>query len=60
MKKGDIVIVISADSPRAHWPLAKVINVFPGKDGRVRIAEIQIGNKLLKRSVTKLCLLESC
>ena len=60
LKKGDIVIVISADSPRAHWPLAKVINVFPGKDGRVRIAEIQIGNKLLKRSVTKLCLLESC
>ena len=58
LKVGDIVIVITPDSPRAHWPLAKVIQVYPGKDGKVRVAQIQLGQKLLKRPVTKLCLLE--
>ena len=45
LKVGDIVIVISPDSPRAYWPLAKVIQVFPGKDGKVRVAQIQMGQK---------------
>ena len=58
-KVGDIVIVISPDNPRAHWPLAKVIQVFPGKDGKVRVAQVQTGQKLLKRPVNKLCLLEN-
>ena len=60
LKVGDIVIVISPDSPRAYWPLAKVIQVFPGKDGKVRVAQIQMGQKSLKRPVNKLCLLEDC
>ena len=29
------VIFISADSPIGHWSLAKVIQVFPGKNGTV-------------------------
>ena len=53
LKVGDIVIVISPDSPRAHWPLAKVTQVFPGKDGKVRVAQVQLGKKLLQRPVTK-------
>ena len=60
LKVGDIVIIISPDNPRAHWPLAKVIQVFPGKDGKVRVAQVQVGQKLLKRPVYKLCLLENC
>ena len=60
LKLGDIVIVMSPDSPRAHWPLAKVMQVFPGKDGKVRVAQIRMGQKLLKRPVNKLCLLEDC
>ena len=46
LKVGDIVIVVSPDSPRAHWPLAKVTQVFPGKDGKVRVAQVQLGKKL--------------
>ena len=60
LKVGDIVIVISPDSHRAHWPLAKVTQIFPGKDGKVRVAQVQLGKKLLQRPVTKLCLLEHC
>ena len=60
LKVGDIVIVISPDSPRAHWPLAKAIQVFPGKYGKMRVAQIQMGQKSLKRLVNKLCLLENC
>ena len=29
-------MIISTDSPRSHWPLGKVIEVYPGRDGHVR------------------------
>ena len=56
---GGIVIVISPDSPKAQWPFAKVIQVFPAKDGIVRVAKVQMGQNLLKRPVNKLCLLKN-
>ena len=33
----DIVLLISHKNPTAHWPLGKVIEMYPGKDGYVRI-----------------------
>ena len=56
----DIVVVISPDSPRGYWPLAKETQIIPGKDGIVREAKIQLGQKLLKIPVNKLCILEHC
>ena len=58
-KVEDIVIVISPDNLRAHWPLAKVIQLFPGKDGKVRVAQVQMGQTLFKRPLNKLYLLEN-
>ena len=43
LKIGDIVLAISPDCPRAHWPLGRVLEVFPGQDGHVPVAKIQIG-----------------
>ena len=48
LKVGDIVIVISPYSPRAHWPLDKATQLFPGSDGSVRVAQLPLGQKLLK------------
>ena len=56
----DIVLLISADAPRGQWPLGRVIEVYPGEDGRVRVAKVQVGCSTLTRSISKLCPLEIC
>ena len=58
LKVGDIVLMISPDSPRAHWPLAKVIEVYDGKDGFIRSVKVQVGTKQYVRPIVKLCPLE--
>ena len=54
----DIVLLISPDSHRAHWPLGRVIEVYPGKDGQVCSVKLQVGDKQLVKPVVKLCPLE--
>jgi len=58
LEEGDIVMIISPESPRAHWPLGKVIEVYPGQDGYVRSVKLQVGEKQLVRPIVKLCPLE--
>ena len=58
LQVGDIVMLISTENPRAHWPLGKVIEVYPGKDGYVRSVKLQVGEKKLVRPIVKLCPLE--
>lgn len=54
-KVGDVVLVITAGTTRGNWPLGRVLETYPGKDGRVRVAKIQVGQGTLTRSVIKLC-----
>ena len=58
LQVGDIVLLISNENTRAHWPLGSVIEVYPGKDGYVRCVKLQVGDKQLTRPVVKLCPLE--
>ena len=58
LQVGDIVLLVSPDSPRAHWPLGRILEVFPGKDGNVRPVKLQVGDKQLMRPIVKLCPLE--
>ena len=58
MKPGDIVLCMDKSTPRGRWPLAKVIEVFPGSDGLVRVVNIRIGAKQSKRPITQLVPLE--
>ena len=55
---GEVVLLISPDTPRGKWPLGRVLEVYPGDDGRVRVVKVQVGQGTLIRSVTKLCSLE--
>jgi hypothetical protein len=58
MEIGDIVLAISPEQPRGHWPLGRIIKIFPGKDSHVRVAKVQVGNGTLVRPVTKLAPIE--
>ena len=58
IKIGDIVLLISTDSTQAHWPLGRVIEVYPGKDGQVCSVKLKVGEKQYVRPLVKLCPLE--
>ena len=58
LKIGDVVLVLDNNSPRGRWLLGRVIKTFPGRDGKVRVAEIKTKNSTLTRPISKLCLLE--
>ena len=60
LKVGDVIIVMSPDTPRGKWPLERVVKVFPGKDSRVRVVDVQVGKTVLWRPIVKLCPLERC
>ena len=55
----DLVLVTNENTPRNLWPLGRVIEVFPGKDGFVRSVRVKTMTSSLIRPVGKLCLLES-
>ena len=41
-----------------HWPLGRIVEVYQGKDGHVRVAKVQVGKSQLTRPILKLCPLE--
>ncbi|XP_035219186.1 uncharacterized protein LOC118192350, partial [Stegodyphus dumicola] len=43
---------------RIHWPLAKIVELFPSKDGIVRLARVKTRNGILLRPVPRLFPLE--
>ena len=58
---GDIVLI--RDEPlvsRLQWPLAKVIKVHPGVDGRVRSVDVRTAKGIVCRPIKRLHKLEVC
>jgi len=58
IKVGDIVIVVDDQGPRNQWPKGKVVAVFPGKDGKIRVADVKLEHGTFRRPVAKLCVLD--
>ena len=52
------MLVLSTDTLRGHWPLGLITKAIIGSDGRVRVVNVQVGQKELTRSVHKLVPLE--
>ena len=55
---GDVVYVGNPQMKRRQWKLGLVTKVFPGRDGRIRVAEIKIGTKSFVHAVQNLVPLE--
>ena len=58
LQVGDIVAV----KPRehflsCHWPLGRILKVFPGKDGIVRVVELKTASGTVKRAITEVALI---
>ena len=58
LQVGDIVLVSEDNVSRGKWPLARVTEVRPGRDGLVRTATVRTEKSLLNRPVQRLHRLE--
>ena len=58
LKSGDVVLVLDKDLPRGKWPLGRMSEVYPGRDGHTRVAKVQCGDKTVVRPIHKLVPLE--
>jgi len=58
VKIGDIVIVVEDAGPRNNWPLGKIVEVYPGKDGITRVVDVKTAVGVYKRPVSKICRLD--
>ena len=54
MKEGDVVVALENNLPRGRWPLGRIIETYPGKDGHTRVAKVQCGDRTLIRPIHKL------
>ena len=58
LKVDDVVMLIDPDTSRGKWPLARVTKLVTGSDGHVRVADISVGQKIMRRPISRLCPLE--
>ena len=54
LKIGDVVLLVQPGLSRENWPLGRIVDVFPGKDGHTRVAKVQCGEKTFVRPIHKL------
>ena len=54
LKIGDVVLLVQPGLSRGNWPLGRIVDVFPGKDGHTRVAKVQCGKKTFVRPIHKL------
>lgn len=55
---GDVVLIGTDDKRRLHWLLGRVVELFPGKDGIVRLVRLKTPKGYLLRPVQRLYPLE--
>ncbi|UYV81404.1 hypothetical protein LAZ67_20001094 [Cordylochernes scorpioides] len=57
-KVGDMVLIGQESLKRLHWPLARIIQLYPRKDGLVRVAKVKTSSGDKIRPIQKLYNLE--
>ena len=51
IKEGDVVLVLDVKKKRIQWSFGLVKKTFLGRDNRIRVAEVKVGNSIFTRSV---------
>ena len=53
------MLVIDPQSARRNWGLGRIEATYPGKDGLVRVVDIQQNDKIIRRHITRVSPLEA-
>lgn len=51
---GSLALIIDDNTPPTKWPLGRIMELHPGKDGLIRVATIKTQTGLVKRPVNKI------
>jgi len=54
LKEDSIVIMREENLPPMKWHLGRIINVIPGQDGVIRVADVKTANGTFRRAVRQL------
>lgn len=57
IKEGALVLIKEDGTPPRKWNLGRIIGLHPGKDNVVRTVSLKTSSGILKRAVTRTCLL---
>ncbi|XP_018397773.1 PREDICTED: uncharacterized protein LOC108775825, partial [Cyphomyrmex costatus] len=52
---GMLVLIIDERYPPSKWPLGRIIETHPGKDGYIRVVTVKTQVSVLKRPIAKIC-----
>lgn len=55
--EGAMVLMKQENLPPLQWNLGRVVQTFPGDDGRVRVVLVRTARGLFKRAITEVCTL---
>lgn len=57
LKENDLVVIRHEQLPPTSWRLGRVVKLFPGSDGLVRVVDVRTANGVVRRHIAKLVLL---
>ncbi|GFX38011.1 integrase catalytic domain-containing protein [Trichonephila clavipes] len=57
---GNLVLISDDNRPPLSWPMARILKLIPGTDGTNRVAILQTGSGLTRRSINKIIVLPVC
>lgn len=52
---GTLVLVVDERYPPSKWPLGRILETHPGKDGNVRIVTVRTQTSTFRRPIVKIC-----
>ncbi|XP_049699136.2 uncharacterized protein LOC126055167 [Helicoverpa armigera] len=55
IKMGSLVVIKENNLPPFKWKMGRVINLFPGKDGVSRVADIRTATGTIRRASSTIC-----
>ncbi|UYV68299.1 hypothetical protein LAZ67_5003760 [Cordylochernes scorpioides] len=58
LRIGEIVLIGNEDQKRIDWPMAKIEELIPGRDGKIRVARVKTKRGMLMRPIQKIYPLE--
>ena len=54
IKEGDVVCIRNEPTGPTKWPLARIVQLHPGPDGKVRVVTLRTAKGVYKRPIVKI------